>query len=176
MNYKVIKADKTGQFEGKFGIVHKITLVLEDPQGTSVIATLNQKPETPLPSGSIEGEVVEGKYGKEFKKETRERSGGFAGRPHQAADYDAMVMSYAKDMVIALITTKSLKDVDEVGEALKRLNTLTFNIYDVRKGKQPKYDSIPSTTKASEAEQPFPPDDYDQTKEIASDDPLWEKI
>lgn len=68
MKYTIKSASPTGSFDGKFGTLYKFLLVLEDEQGKTEAANINQKSQD-APVGILEGHIEQGKYGPEFKKE-----------------------------------------------------------------------------------------------------------
>lgn len=74
--YTVVDATKKKSVDGKFGPMQVVALRLQN--GAEVLATeWFTKASTPLPAAgeTLEGDVTEGKYGKEFKK-----AQGFGGR------------------------------------------------------------------------------------------------
>jgi len=99
MNYKVKSAIRSGSFESKFGPMVKYTVELEGEQDAVEIV---QKPDSPVPSGEINGTIETTQYGKKFKKE-QSFGGGNKGN-FTKADPNTMLISYAKDLTVALIS------------------------------------------------------------------------
>lgn len=67
MEYKVQSAIKSGEYESKFGTMHKYLVQFE---GQPMPVELSQKPETPAPKNgdSLHGTIEDTQYGKKFKK------------------------------------------------------------------------------------------------------------
>lgn len=74
--YKIISCVESGGYQGKYGPMKNYTLTLDD-NGQQIIATLSQKPTTPVPSGTITGSIESTQYGNKFKKAASYGGGGF---------------------------------------------------------------------------------------------------
>lgn len=75
--YTVINAMKSGEFDGKYGKTFKYLVQLKDETGNEVTAEVNQKPDSPVPTGEINGTIETTQYGNKFKKE--QTGGTFGG-------------------------------------------------------------------------------------------------
>ncbi len=67
--YKVKQAIRTESFTGKYGPMQSYMLVLIDEAGNEVPASINQKPSTPEPFGTITGHIETTERGPKFVKE-----------------------------------------------------------------------------------------------------------
>lgn len=73
--YKIVSAVKTGEYESKFGTMHKYAVQFE---GEADGVEISQKPTTPAPKAgdSLTGTIENTQYGKRFKKESQGNFGG----------------------------------------------------------------------------------------------------
>jgi hypothetical protein len=77
-----------------------------------------------------EGEVEENQYGKTFKKANSGFKGGFQRQP---ADPDTMLISYAKDLVVAFINAGKIKSEEVAGKQVRNFSELMFGLYKAHK-------------------------------------------
>src|SRR5215472_14331655 len=75
--WTVEHAEKVSQFEAHGNTLYKYKIRVDDGQGKMLEGTINQRPETPPPSGLMELEAEKGRYGVEFKKVKQTTSSGF---------------------------------------------------------------------------------------------------
>lgn len=104
--YTVIAvSDNVKEYPGKYGNMKNYKIKFEETP--DVIVQLSQKAETPAPKT---GDVIEGtidmsaQYGPKFKKAFTPKAGGnTSGNNYNKPDPRTMYVSYAKDIVMALI-------------------------------------------------------------------------
>lgn len=110
MKYTIKSCIKTGDRQSDFGQMSDYALSLVDSSGVEIGCTLSQKATTPIPSGEIEGDIEDSKWGKKFKKSKSSFGGGFGGAgaksiPREHAQ--EMALKYC-DVQVALGALKSL--------------------------------------------------------------------
>jgi hypothetical protein len=76
----------------------------------------------------VEGEWKDEGYGMRFKITQPERSGGFKGG--FKSDPNTMLVSYAKDVAVALIQSGGLKESKEIAKEILNFTQLFRNAYD----------------------------------------------
>ena len=101
MKYKIANAMKTGEFDSKFGKMFKYTVQLE---GENDAVEIVQKPETPAPSGEVEGTIEDTQYGKKFKKV--QAGGGYGGKSDPATQ-KAIIRQNSLTNAVAYCTAKA---------------------------------------------------------------------
>jgi hypothetical protein len=107
--FKVLSAVKTGEYQSKFGMMDNITVALEDlSTGKQIGATTSQKPTSPMPSGEIEGDIEETKYGLKFHKAKPAFAGSGSGAPKNPREHaQEMALKYC-GLQITLGSLKTL--------------------------------------------------------------------
>lgn len=118
MNYKIVTAMKTGEFEGKYGKLYKYAVQFE---GKDEAVEMNQKPGSPAPKAGdeLEGTIESTQYGKRFKRtQTGGNQGGYRDNPErqssiewQSARRDAVDYCIAKSRL--LFDLKKTKEAEE---------------------------------------------------------------
>ena len=76
MTYEIVSAVKTRDVKTQNGDFVEIMMTLKDDKGVNTAASMLQKPETPIPSGKIEGTIEQSNYGPKFKKDRTGMTGG----------------------------------------------------------------------------------------------------
>lgn len=158
---------QTRQYDTKFGPMVSYQLMLTNPDGTPVpqAVEVSQKTTTPAPAvgGTLEGMIdMSGQYGPKFKKDFQGGGGNFGGSPSSVrsdsgtatnqtgsskgfnSDPFTMYLSYAKDIVVALVGSKEGYDPDKFIQLLD----------DVAAGGKTLYDGRPGNEKAEKAAEP----------------------
>jgi hypothetical protein len=111
MKYKVIAAVKTKTNIGDYNLT-EYALSLKDEQGKEIGCTILQKADSPAPSGEIEGDIEDSKYGLKFKKVKKQFGGGFGvGATHNSREHaQEMALRYASIQVQLGIIEKISKE------------------------------------------------------------------
>lgn len=162
-------SQQTRSYETKFGPMTSYKLKLE---GHDVPVELGQKASSPAPRAgqTIDGHIEDGPYGPKFKKEYAQ--GGFGGQSSSGPsgsgmatnqtnhskggkEFDSftMYLSYAKDVAVALITTKEGFNEDVYAKVLDSVITGGKTLYDNRPGAEPAQGSTPSAAPAQPPQQ-----------------------
>lgn len=121
--YKIVSAIKSGEYESKFGTMHKYIVQFE---GQPMPVELSQKPETPVPKtgDSLHGTIEDTQYGKKFKKVQNNTFGNspvskeFKADPLKQASIERQVaLKCAIDLLAAKLP--QMKDQPKSGELAK---------------------------------------------------------
>ena len=75
----------------------------------------------------LRGEIVDKGYGPELQREAFQKS-SFAKNSFNS-DPDTMLIAYAKDVVVALIDAKVVKDAQEAADKVRSFTTLFLGLY-----------------------------------------------
>ncbi len=124
MKVKVKKIDgtRTVNINGKDLTVTKF--ITEDDQIVETFSKISEGEE-------MEGEITEDKYGKKFKR-ARTGQGGFG----RTSNPNTMLISYAKDVVCALIEAGKVKEKTDAADLVRSFSTLFFGIYEKKEAGQ----------------------------------------
>jgi len=125
--YTIKSAMKTGEYDGKFGKMFKYAIQVD---GEANACELSQKPETPAPKvgDKIFGSIETTNYGNKFKKSAQ---GGFSKGSFQKSDPNTMLISYAKDIVVAFVAAGKIKEEKEASNQITNFSTLFRGIYNI---------------------------------------------
>ena len=115
-----------------------------------------------------EGDIKEDQYGKHFSKV---KTGGTFGRIG-GGDPDTMLISYAKDVVVAFIEKGKIATPETAAKQISNLATAIFRLYDNKKAGKPTISKIESDEKPTEEVHEKPENENDE--EIDLDDVPFE--
>ena len=151
-------ASEVREYESKYGTMKSYKLKLT---GELDPVELSQKATTPAPTvGTVlNGNIEDGQYGKKFKKDfqangTTPRSFG-GGAPK---DSYTMYLSYAKDILIAMLESKAGFDEAQYGVLLSAVSNGGDTLYEARP--DAKVESKPIEVKPVDSPDPKMPEDW----------------